>query len=869
MSRFVYVVPGGRFGPLEDSRLEATTERHPIMLPRPETLMTGDPIAAMRDGAAGVVLEMESGCPTSGQRALLRRALEQRRRAWLWWPEEAAVECVTHERLVSYGRHAALIAAHRLLYAPLARLLALVRRTRWVLRDVPKRSLPLWALKRVARTGPALRLRRQLGDPRLAPAPQMTDATGQSPALRHSQRLAAIRAARQKAKAAPFPAFPLPPSREHRIGGLGLYLRTDFWNPIVSGGSYGHTCYVAKELAAVSESFVCYLANHFPLLDELGVRQVVMPRFAERSDEDNIAQATPFYVAQLRPVFAATRPAYIYERLCIGNYAGALLSAEFGVPYILEYNGSEISMRRSFEGTGYVYEAEYLEAELFAFEQATLISVVSAEIRNGLIGRGVDPAKIIVNPNGVDLAAYAPADAAARKATRDSLGFSAGDRVVGFTGTFGGWHGIDVLGDAIPRICHASPRAKFLLIGDGHFKGIVDRAVAEHGLSERVISTGRVTQADGARLLQACDIYVSPHSTHMVDSKFFGSPTKIFEYMALGGGIVASDLEQIGQVLSPAFTPQEASLGPAVADQRAVLCPPGDVDAFVLGVTALVEHPELAAGLGCNARRAARDHYSWTRHVSKLWQFLAGPGAADLSPDLCHKSKPRAADPARTPAPTRSLSFEPHVGEEVLEIGGGIGGDLAQFASRGARVTHVGRSADELARARERFAACGLEARFLLDDGDSLAFADATFDLVYSSGVLQHAPDAERIVDEIRRVMKPGGRAIITMYAENSLYYWRDLVWTIGIKVGQLRRYSMGEILSRTVARPGGASARLVKVYSRERVLELFDGFAGVAISQCDLGDHRGSRLASRALDSLFGWHLVVTAEKPRTVMSR
>ena len=63
----------------------------------------------------------------------------------------------------------------------------------------------------------------------------------------------------------------------------------------------------------------------------------------------------------------------------------------------------------------------------------------------------------------------------------------------------------------------------------------------------------------------------SPHSSHMRDSKFFGSPTKVFEYMALGGGIVASDLEQIGQVLSPALTPEDASAAVAVTDERAVL----------------------------------------------------------------------------------------------------------------------------------------------------------------------------------------------------------------------------------------------------------------------------------------------------------
>src|SRR6185369_17050615 len=127
-------------------------------------------------------------------------------------------------------------------------------------------------------------------------------------------------------------------------------------------------------------------------------------------------------------------------------------------------------------------------------------------------------------------------------------------------------------------------------------------------------------------------------STHMIDSKFFGSPTKIFEYMALGGGIVASDLEQIGQVLSPALTADEAAAGPEVTRERAVLCEPGDVDQFVRGVIALVRRPDLARALGRNAHDAAREHYSWTRHVANLWLFLAGDTtASEMSPDLRRK----------------------------------------------------------------------------------------------------------------------------------------------------------------------------------------------------------------------------------------
>jgi len=928
MPRFVYVAPNGDIGTFDDSRLEHTTERHRIILPPPSSYQRGNPLAALTadSGLGGIVLEMDTGCPARPQLTTLQHALDLARRAWLWWPEEGAVECVTPERLISYRRHALLMTIHRIVYTPLARLVAIPRRLRWVLRDVPKKSLPIWAVKRAARTGPALRLRRLLGDPRLAPPPSNdagSQPSGPTPMMRHGQRLGAIREARQRAKAVPFPPLAQQPDAAHRIRGCGLYLRTDFWSPMVSGGSYGHTCYVAKELAAVTESFVCYLANRFPLLDDLGVAQVVMPRASDKADEDDIALATPFYLNVLRPIFQKYRPAYIYERLCVGNYAAAILSAEFQVPYILEYNGSEISMRRSFEGTGYVYEAEYLEAEALAFEQATLISVVSAEIRRGLIARGVDAAKILVNPNGVDLDAYRQSDPIDKLAIRSSLGFTADDRVVGFTGTFGGWHGIDVLSDAIPRICRAAPRAKFLLIGDGNFKHLVDHTVAAHGLESRVISAGRVPQAEGAQLLRACDVYVSPHSTHMVDSKFFGSPTKLFEYMALGGGIVASDLEQMGEVLSPALTPDEASRGTAINDERAVLCPPGDVDAFVLGVVALVERPALCDQLGENARAAAREHYSWARHVAKLWQSLEGHLAPDTVGDL--RRKPKAvgtfhghADSASvgviatadvdkaqvqrqrdndsagshdvtdaaphtrewfleaerfrygTYAPwmPATMEFDAHRGHDVLEIGGGMGTDLAQFAQNGARVTDADLSSGHLNLAKQNFAARGLDGRFFVQDAESLIFDDSSFDLVYSNGVIHHTPNTSQVVREMWRVLRPGGRVIVTVYAENSIYYWRNLVWSIGIHVGQLRKYSMGEIMSRTVERNENAAARpLVKVYTRERLRHLFAAFVDVEVIQKQIASAEVPGLVrwlpTSALEAAFGWNLVIKARKP------
>src|SRR4029079_5522541 len=98
--------------------------------------------------------------------------------------------------------------------------------------------------------------------------------------------------------------------------------------------------------------------------------------------------------------------------------------------------------------------------------------------------------------------------------------------------------------------------------------------------------------------------------------------------------------------------------------------------------------------------------------------------------------------------------------------------------------------------AQENFRLRGLTGRFVHHDAESLPFDSNTFDLVYSNGGIDHTPNTARAVSEIMRVLKPGGRAIVMVYAENSLQYWRNLVWHYGLKKGDLAGRSMGAILS-------------------------------------------------------------------------
>src|SRR5262245_28090592 len=90
-----------------------------------------------------------------------------------------------------------------------------------------------------------------------------------------------------------------------------------------------------------------------------------------------------------------------------------------------------------------------------------------------------------------------------------------------------------------------------------------------------------------------------------------------------------------------------------------------------------------------------------------------------------------------------TMEFALHSGKKLLEIGGGIGTDLAQFARRGADVTDIDLSAGHLTLAQENFRLRGLHGRFIHHDAENLPFDDNSFDVVYSNGVIHHTPNTK------------------------------------------------------------------------------------------------------------------------------
>ena len=386
---------------------------------------------------------------------------------------------------------------------------------------------------------------------------------------------------------------PMAPLSDGRVSGTGLYLRTDYWNQLTSGGSYGHTCYVARELASASDGMVCLMASHYSMLDEFGLTQVVMPKASASAAEIPILAATWHYLPLVKFACELLRPAYIYERLCLGNFVGAMVSRELGIPYILEYNGSEISMSKTFNGTepeirGAVHPRRGCRLQAGDDDHGRVEGdqgiAGAARYRSRRRSWSIRTARIPTRTRRPS-----PEE---KTAIRRDIGFRQDDRVVGFTGTFGGWHGIEVLAEAMPPICARDERIKFLLIGDGSHKGIIDRAVAQHQLGDRVAfrrpraAAGRRAVVEGVRRVRVAA--QQPHARQQV-LRIADEAVRIH-----GGGRghcrQRSRTTRRGAVAGAA--PGRA-VGPpiGVTDERAVLCEPGNVAELTAGVIALAKRP--------------------------------------------------------------------------------------------------------------------------------------------------------------------------------------------------------------------------------------------------------------------------------------
>ncbi len=296
---------------------------------------------------------------------------------------------------------------------------------------------------------------------------------------------------------------------------------------------------------------------------------------------------------------------FIYQRYNRFNFTGVVLSLWTGLPLALEFNGSEVWVSRRWDPVGQL--ALLTRFERLNQQAADFIFTVSEVERRNLVAAGVDESKVFVNPNGVDVNRFRPGAGGAEIRRRLNLEEQI---VVGFLGTFGPWHGAPVLAEAATLLtanCH------LLFIGDGD-----ERALTEANLGDAkscATFIGRIAHSDVAAYLDACDILVSPHVPASDGSEFFGSPTKLFEYLAMQKAVIASRLGQIAEVI--------------IDRENGLLVTANDSRELAEAIDRLAQDEALRLRLGKAARQTVTANFTWRDNATRVFETVKKGGGCN------------------------------------------------------------------------------------------------------------------------------------------------------------------------------------------------------------------------------------------------
>ena len=296
----------------------------------------------------------------------------------------------------------------------------------------------------------------------------------------------------------------------------------------------------------------------------------------------------------------------VYERNGIYNAGVAQACKQLKLPYVLFVEADEI-LEHDFMGKPITGLLRRRAKRIFYnnLHASDCIICVSEQLKKHLVNNwDVPPEKILVFPNAVDTERFRP-HPEARIETRASLNLDDNPLII-FVGSFYEWHDIITLLNAFAQVLVAYPEARLVLVGDGEQRAKVEERVDALGIRHAVQFTGFVARTEIPHLMSTADIAVAPYPR--LDHELWLSPLKLYEYMASGTVVVASEGGQIMDVIEDG--------------RNGLLVPPEDPAALADVLKKLIGDPDLRSQLGKQVREDAVQKHSWQQYLTRLEQLL-------------------------------------------------------------------------------------------------------------------------------------------------------------------------------------------------------------------------------------------------------
>jgi len=284
----------------------------------------------------------------------------------------------------------------------------------------------------------------------------------------------------------------------------------------------------------------------------------------------------------------------------LDGLAALRVGKRLGIPVIYEirafWEDASVGNGTGREGSLRYWLTKQLETH--AVNAADAVAVICDGLRGDLIARGIDPAKITVSPNGVDLDLFGdppPRD----DALADTLGIAADDAVIGYIGSFYDYEGIDDLIAAMPALVAAQPKARLLLVGGGPMEVALKAQAAASSAASQIHFVGRVPHQQVERYYSLVDILAYPRKKMRLTDLV--TPLKPLEAMAQGKLVAASDVGGHRELIEDGVT--------------GTLFAPDNPTAIADALAKLLENRGIWAERRRTARIFVETHRNWSSNI--------------------------------------------------------------------------------------------------------------------------------------------------------------------------------------------------------------------------------------------------------------
>jgi len=321
------------------------------------------------------------------------------------------------------------------------------------------------------------------------------------------------------------------------------------------------------------------------------------------------------FVVQLRVVLALVaselrrKRLILYERYHVFMPVLSIVARFLHIPSLLEVNGRPDDFVEIWSPPAFVSRV-IVKTIRPSLRAASAVVAVSDGLSDSLRKEfKIAPRKLHVVPNGVDVELFSPGD---RHEARMRVGLKETGKIVTYVGSLSIPRGVETLLEACSLLAEEALDVQTLIVGGGVLEDDIRRSIGEKRLGNRVLLVGQVPNENVPHYVCAADVCVAPYARCLSNEKGL-SPLKVYEYLACGRPVVASDFPWISDVL------REGPCG--------IVVEPDDAAALSEAIRWLLERPEEAQEMGRRGRALVEKRFTWDIAVDRI---------AEIIRDLCH-----------------------------------------------------------------------------------------------------------------------------------------------------------------------------------------------------------------------------------------